>query len=240
MNKTKSVFKSFLFAALTILLVCSCSTKKKQPVKKMELRGMIYDYDNLPVSSALLTLTSPEDVKINFTVYSDINGRFDFGEVNAGMYTIEGYKAGYEDILENFTFADARQIVYIKTASLEQLLEKAYNSFENSAYDEAKNYIERAENLDHQNEKALFYEALLYLETQDINEALRILNILEKKDASNVAVLLFLSDIYQYEKKDLLTALKYLKKAHKFSEDDSILQKISNLETLIQQGEENE
>ena len=208
----------------------SCKSAKKNVVQKQVLRGMIYDWANTPIGSVELTLTSSTDSKFSKTVFSDMTGRFDFGYILPGSYTLTGYVADYEDIYENFNFIDSRQILYIRTASNTQLLEKAYEALGENKFDEAESYIKRANELKHSDMKTLFYEALLNFEKGNFDNALRILSLLEKKDASNIAVLIFAADIYQYEKKDSITALKYLKKAALFSDDSEIQKRIKILE----------
>lgn len=213
-----------------IFLVASCTTGKKTVVQKQVLRGMIYDLDNTPVGSAELTLTSPDDLKFSRTVLSDMTGRFDFGELYPGTYILTGFATGYEDINENFVFMDSRQILYVRTASNTQLLEKAYEALTENKFEEASAFIKRAESLNHSDRRTLFYEALIEFEKGNIEESLRILFSLEKKDASDIAVLLFIADIYQYEKQDQLVALRYLKKASLFSDESFIKERIKMLE----------
>lgn len=231
--------KRLLCLTAAALLICllpllgSCRSGRKNAVQKLALRGMIYDWDNTPVGSAELTLESPDNPRFSKTALSDMTGRFDFGEVNPGSYVLTGTAKGYEDISETFQFGDARQILYIRAASGTQLLEKAYEALSADKYAEASSYVKRAEALDRSDRRALFYEALIDFEKGDMEEALRILAALEKKDASDVAVLIFTADIYQYGKDDTFNALKYLKKAALFSDEPEISERIK----LIEKGE---
>lgn len=227
--------KLFFVPVIIVLLSCSflsvsCRSAKRNAATKQVLRGMIYDWDNTPVGSAELTLTNPENSRFSKTVLSDMTGRFDFGEVYPGSYVLSGSVQGYEDISESFTFTDARQILYIRTASGTQLLEKAYEALAENKFDEAASFIRRASALDFSDRRALFYEALLNFEKGNIEESLRILFALEKKDASDAAVLLFIADIYLYEKNDSFTALRYLKKAALFSDSSAVSERIRMIE----------
>lgn len=227
--------KVLLLAASILILAVSCSSSKKDEPYRHMLRGMLYDYDNKPLD--MYELTIPE---LKRTVYTDITGRFDFGFVESGSYTITGHRTGYEDIYEQFTFSDSRQILYIRTASAGQLLSKAAECIEKNRTEEARGYIERCEMFGEDDNSVLFYKALLDLQTGDINNALRTLKRLEKNDYSESAVPLFIADIYEYEKKDAANAAKYLKKAHKLTGDDKLLARIERLEKEAEKEESDE
>jgi tetratricopeptide (TPR) repeat protein len=138
------------------------------------LNGMIYDYEGQPVQNFRIS------IKKNNTVSSDIAGRFYFSNIKKGNYILEGSKDGYES-LENpiEVFSDA-QVVYLRTASLDNLLKLAYSALSKNQFTEAEGYIKRALGIKPLTAETYFYAAILYFRKGDYEEARNNLDEAEK------------------------------------------------------------
>ncbi len=84
-------------------------------IEQAPLNGMVYDYDNRPVSDVAVVLDE------KWKIETDINGRFSFPLVEPGDYTLELEKEGYEPLERTFHFHSRTQVFYIKIVPLDQL-----------------------------------------------------------------------------------------------------------------------
>ncbi len=80
--------------ALTALSVATIHCQNTSVEKSAVVTGTIYDCANRPVENATVLLES-DDHAHTFTLQSDSQGRYRFGEVPSGSYELRAVKSGY-------------------------------------------------------------------------------------------------------------------------------------------------
>ena len=163
----------FGFLALLMILISCKSTR-------LETRDliyvMIYDLDNNPVAGA--------DLFVNgiFAGKSDIHGRFfitaaeriNSSEKMDSSILIKVSKSGYEEIIQQTEIEDG-EVFYFKTASWEQLLERAEILLDEDKTSEALDYIERSEKIAGNKEEIFYLKAVVYGKVNNVDEKLKAL-----------------------------------------------------------------
>lgn len=196
--------KVCFFLQLVSLFFLSCTSVPFSG--KTDVHGMVYDFENEPIEGYSFYL---EDKLVAIT---DVTGRFSITDLSAGTYTITGLSDDYENYTEVFTLFDKKQILYIRTPSMIQLLDLADQALAENNLIDTKNYIDRIFLQWPNNISTSFYRAVLHLRNDEITEALVLLHDLEKNGYVYPAIYLFLADIYQYKKNNIATAIIYLQK----------------------------
>lgn len=189
---TLSIFIFFLGS-------CASSPKPLPP-----LNGMIYDYDNVPVASAIVSVEGKRET------LSDVNGRFALPNYLSGKYAIRVQRDGYEPAQVTIDYTSPTQILYIKMISVDQLLTLAEKAFEQRDWQSTDVYLQRAQAIQPQSIPLRYMLAALYFRRGNVPEALRTLDLLLADEVSDPSVHLFIADLYQYRLGDNKAALRHL------------------------------
>jgi hypothetical protein len=175
--------------SIIIMCICGCKT---QPYGKaaVGLSGMVYDFDNKPVSQYIVRLGRRNPVS------TDITGRFFFSKVKPGVYSIRGGKLDYEIYEGEITINDRRQIVYFRVANRGQLIDLADKALTYGRIDEAETYIRRAESIEGEaTTEQLFYSAIISFRKKKYGDAIKKLESAVKNGARDEYVLRFLDKL---------------------------------------------
>lgn len=243
--KNHVLFITSILLLITVTFTIACkSVSQIQP----PLNGMIYDYDNMPVLNATITVThkiepSTEHTKNNFENYynepynksdccvtSDIYGHFRLEKLdNMTTYTIKIEKKAYETITINLDYKNIAQVLYVQLYSAEQLLTIAENAIVETNYAKAVNFLERSKEAAGNKTEIKYLKAVIFYKTDDYENAVSILQELLKTDTNTAYVNLFLADIYQYKLQNYTKAKMYLNKFLETSYDVSIEKRLAEL-----------
>jgi hypothetical protein len=153
----------FRVAALTLAL-SSCASEFGRA--KINVNGMIYDFENRPLPNYTIALGK------KYSAFTDINGRFFLPKVRAGRYEASGRKSGYESFKGEIIVSDKKQIVYLRIPSSGQLLDLAGDALSKNQIDEAGEFTRRAYNIGVQSTELLFYMAVVAFRKKDYPGAL--------------------------------------------------------------------
>ncbi len=196
-----------LFLIIFALLFFSCKTLPKE--KQTTLNGMLYDYDNEPVPSALISIKGTD-----ISVRTDIYGHFRIDKLLANtLYTATVTKNLYETTSVPFQFSNITQVLYIQIYSANQLLEKAEKEIQNKKYTIAQKLLIRCKSAGDNQTATEYLAAVIDYRQNKYNDAVRILTSLAQKDtdtADDSYIYLFLADIYQYKLQDYKKTVSYL------------------------------
>jgi tetratricopeptide (TPR) repeat protein len=154
---------------------------------------MVYDFGNRPISNCNVHLDDRHWVE------TDINGRFSIAKVPAGDYKIQITKKGYETYTGKVHINDKQQVVYIRTPSLQQLLDLADNALERNNPEEALAYIQRALSINNMTTELLFYAAVVEFRLGYIREAADLLQEIKSSGVRDIYIERFLQDIQNFE-----------------------------------------
>jgi hypothetical protein len=207
MGNSMSIKKSlpvFLLSAALCAFFTGCATTKKiQPV----LNGMIYDFDNEPVTDVLVHVT--DKIRTN----SDIYGHFHIENLRADTeYTITCSKEGYETASVKFVYNSISEVAYIRMYSSEQLLGLAENEIQQKKYDAAVSYLDRSEKAGGSKVCTGYLRAVIAYAKKAYDEALSGLQRLMDAGYTEPYIYLFTADVYEYGLSDKENAKKYLQR----------------------------
>lgn len=198
-------------ALVTVLLVGACLTQREKAMRvftEAPLLGMVYDHDQAPCANALIVVDGTDGP------HTDINGRFQTDPIARGEHRVAVRKAGYEELEVSLDFMDRNQVLYLRVVSVDQLLRQAEAALEGKRLGEADAILARAEAVEPGNPVASYLRALLHLEREEAEPAVRILAELERRGYREPIVYLTLADIHQFrlgEEAEAIAALeKYL------------------------------
>ena len=137
--------------------------------------GMVYTSENAPCNGATIQLLKSGKAKEKAEVKSDINGRFMLPDVPKGVHRIRVFKAGYEPSTISFDFADPTQVFYTQLLSLSQILGETEKSLDARRWKEAEEWLIQARQIDSRSGEVLFLEAVLYVSTEQIDKAQKVI-----------------------------------------------------------------
>ncbi|GHT57760.1 hypothetical protein FACS1894109_10610 [Spirochaetia bacterium] len=178
------------------LIICSsllsCRTAEFG-FKLINVNGMVYDFVNRPISNCNVRLNEKHWVE------TDINGRFSIAKVPVGNYKIQIIKKGYETYTGEVHIKDGQQIIYIRTPSLQQLLDLADNALERNNPEEASTYIHRALSINTMTTELFFYAAVVEFRLGYIREAFNYLQEIKSSGVRDIYIEQFIRDIQNLE-----------------------------------------
>lgn len=205
--------KNFCFVFLSLLFF-SCASSK---VEKTSFNGMIYDANNEPVVGVNIIIDEKHQT------ISDMYGRFYIDNLLISQdYSLTASKKDYETICFPFEFQNITQIAYITMYSSSQLLSEAEKALQENNIQNAKSFISRAEKCAGKTISSQYLTAILLYKSNNITEALNILNEISIHGDNNPYIYLFMADIYEYNLQDYASAVSFLNKFLKNSYDSEI------------------
>jgi hypothetical protein len=129
--------KIVLLFPLLFIAACGTSPPKRAMNDSGMMYGMVYDYENSPVSAVAVYIDGKKYIE------TDIQGRFVMEFAKSGEYTIKLVKSGYEEVEEVFSY-DPLNVLYFKMVNANQLVSMAEGALERYAYRDAENFLDRA------------------------------------------------------------------------------------------------
>ena len=184
--------KTAFFAVLPVLLIGCAGLPEPEPSGALPVHGLVYDYDNLPVPSAVLSIDGKR------SAVSDVNGRFVAPPVPPGAYDIQVERDGYEPKHVRLEYSHPTQILYVKLYSAQQLLSLAEKSLEKRDWGTASALLERALAVRPGDAAAGYLHAVLSFRKGDPERAREELDRLLLQGAGDPFIHLFLADILQH------------------------------------------
>ena len=168
--------KNAVLFFLAGLMFFSCQTGKpiNRASEKAIMYGMIYDFDNTPVSGVSVFINNKKIAD------SDIQGRFIIDNMESGEYKIKLTRRGYEILEEIFIF-DPLQVLYFKIISAGQLINMAESALELKDYQNAENYINRIIAIEPNRSDTLFLQSITFYLQGKNREAISVLENLIRK-----------------------------------------------------------
>lgn len=141
---------------LLVFYIASCKTAEFGH-KTLDVNGMIYDFENRPVSNYTIAIGEEE----KYSSVTDINGRFLIPKVPYGSHSLHGEKFGYESYQGEILINDRGQIVYVRIPSFRQLLDLADEAISGNDFATAEEFLNRARTTGQINAELVLYEAIL-------------------------------------------------------------------------------
>lgn len=161
-------------ATCAALLFSACATADFRR-GRIDVHGMVYDFENRPVAGYLVSLDGKEKA------VSDAMGRYVIPSLPAGEYGLRGSREGFEDYEADVSVTSKTDIQYLRVASAEQLLSLADASLESGDLEEAASYVTRAEKTGTRSFLIPYYGAVIAFRSGQHPDALSILEALEEK-----------------------------------------------------------
>ena len=125
-------------AALAAALVTGCATAAAGPFARGPLHGIVYDGRNQPVALASVRVDGGR------AVTSDVNGRFTVPDVRHGQRSVHAEKPGYRAVTESVEFVQRTQVLYLRVASANDLVDAAIAALGEGRYTDAGSYAAEA------------------------------------------------------------------------------------------------
>jgi tetratricopeptide (TPR) repeat protein len=208
------------------LLLASCASQDKVDIINFDrspLFGMVYDDDNQPCSGAKLTIDGQQGP------VTDIRGRFILPDLSRGDHTLIVQKEGFEELSLKFQFLSKTDVLYVKTISFGQLLSKAERSLEERKWDNADEFLARAEKLNPADPVLLYLRAVEMYKTGKYDQAVQYLNTIIEKGVKDANVYLFLADIYEKNLNNPEKAIENLQIYLEKRTDPDVQKRLDNL-----------
>jgi hypothetical protein len=219
------------FLAVAVLgSIAGCASNKGSTPNSTSavLRGMVYNEDRMPVLD--MKVSWIQGGSVNQTTLTDIHGRYLIPDMPYGTVTLQFEKDRYEPLLWTFTFDGPTQVVYVKMANMDELLDDAADDIQKKNWTSAASYLERVRKIEPDNSIAAFLEAEMLSRQGSPGQAAALLEKLSSGRDSSFTVELALADLYQYKLAQPDNALLHLKKALTIQHDVDIENRISALE----------
>lgn len=186
---------------ISIILLISCITQHQEKIylnsqlTKAMLIGKVITEEGLPLEEVTVKLTNLTETK------TDISGRFFFKFIRYGRYTIYFEKKGYlpatYDLEYKFKDRKKQPFIKIKMFSTNYLVNEGFELLKEKRFKEAKEIIDKLENISLNEETVLYLKATYYYLISNLDEAVSILEKLKDIDRKNIYYQLTLFDIYE-------------------------------------------
>jgi hypothetical protein len=150
-------------AVFALAFAASCKTAEFG-MRKFDLNGMVYDFENRPVSGYEVSIDGKKAV-------TDVTGRFSFAGMTTGMHALKGAKGGFESFSGDIDARDAESIAYIRIASERQLLDLACAALDDGDAPKASGLVARAEGTGHASSDCRFLRAIVLFRMGDADGA---------------------------------------------------------------------
>jgi hypothetical protein len=214
-----------------VLCLGSCVSYREKRIREFAsapLLGMVYDRDQKPCVSALITVDGQDGPR------TDINGRFVIDELARGDHLIGVQKEGYEPLQAPVSFLDRTQVLYLRVISYSRLLREAEEALDRQKLGEAEELLDRAEALDAEEPVGLYLRAVLFLKRGDSGRAAAQLEQILARGEPVPAVLLTLADLCQYRLGDPARAASFLREYLAVEDSPDIRARLQALEAASQ------
>ena len=179
----------FLVSILIPLLLAGC---KSTPKENTEIRGMIFNAENEPVSNAQIFLDGKKITS------SDIYGHFTLEKlVPFKEYSVLASKKGYEDSSIDFDYTNGSQIIYLRMYSSFELINLAENSVRQKNYSEAESFLSRAQKTGENTLSIKYLFAVINYYKKDYEKSLQYTDELIDEGYTDYYIYLLQVDSYQ-------------------------------------------
>jgi hypothetical protein len=125
----------FATSAVWVLLTGCASTRGFEG--REDIHGLVVDGKNRPIAGFQIIV----DKK---TYFSNETGLFTIQKIKAGEYRFVGTKAEYLSVDKNITINQKKGLLYIKTASIKDVLDEAEACFVEKSWEKAEKTLESA------------------------------------------------------------------------------------------------
>lgn len=216
---------------LIMFIFCSCATKPATVDESLEMppiNGMIYDYDNVPVSAAVIRVNAEKKA------VSDINGRFFLSGLEPSNFSISVEREGYEAKSVSLEYSNPNQILYIKIFSAEQLLSLAEKALEKRDWATTEMYLRRAGKIRPDDVSVRFIQAVLAFRKDDPRKSQEALESLIADGVNDPFVHLFLADIFQFKLNQPEKAIPHLNRFLDMRYDPDIEKRRTELKKSVE------
>lgn len=238
--KKVNVILLWLFLAI---LVLSCKSSDSMMLRDSRetafpLMAKVFNGNNRACAGVLIELSDSNGPL--YSARSDITGKVIFPKIPFGSYQVRMSLSGSETVEFSFDFMRADQALYGRIYSFEQILQMADQALQEGKWDQTESFINRAEVLEVDPSRVLWYRAILFWKQSRNEEALAILQeVLAMTDAP-VETHLFMADIYQYRLMDFEKALEHLHAYQRVRNDMELDNRIAELESEKESEETHE
>lgn len=154
-SKEGARFISFAAACAIASIVAGGCASFTGGSRAVDLRGMVYGFDNAPVASYCLSLDGKREVE------TDVTGRFSFRGVSVGAHRLSGFREGYERYDSILELDSRTDIAYLRVASADYLIGLADEALSDGDIKAAGNYVSRAEQTGSTSVLIPFYAAIV-------------------------------------------------------------------------------
>lgn len=206
----KKIKRLYLFI---LLMLFSCKSDgmllRDNRENSFPLLAKVFNGNNRACAGVLIELSNDSGPVLSGR--SDITGKVIFPRVPFGSYQVRMSLSGSESIEFPFDFSRADQALYGRLYSFDQLIQLADQSLGEGKWDKAENFLDRAQALDIDNQKVLWYRAILSWKQSKFDQAVLLLQQILENPYPPVEVHLFLADIYQYDIQNIQEALNQLR-----------------------------
>jgi hypothetical protein len=183
--KQRSTYVKIIILIIALITV-SCRTAEFG-FKVIDIHGMVYDFSNRPVANCEISLGRKHNT------VTDINGRFTLPKVPIGVYTLTGYKRGFEGFTDEVIVKDRGQIIYFRMLSQNQLLVLVDETLSANNFVFAEELAERAYQIDKTNIEMLFYYATVKFKQGEYQGAINFLEAAKSLGSRDIFVDRFLT-----------------------------------------------
>ena len=213
---------SLLVFLIHVIMLTGCASVK---IEHQLLQGMIYDYENEPVSGVDIY------IKGKRVAVSDIAGHFSINQIMSySEYNLVAKKTNYEDSELTFSITNMSQVIYLRMYSSQQLLSIAEEKTEQKKYKEAEEYLQRAKIVGGDSLSSDYLFSIIKYLKNEYDLALEsLLKILEKGNDEEYIYLL-LADTYEQGFNDLENTKLYLRKYLECSYNPKVEERLKKLE----------
>jgi len=218
---------SLLIIITAFFISCSSTPRNSTSFNSAPIQGKIFDSENFPCSDVLIVI----DEKIK--VKSDINGRFLVSKLKKGSHDFVLLKEGFEEKRFTYNFNNRNDVLWLEMISMDQLINKIKEFFNEKKWYEAKNYIERAEKIDIKDPVLTYLTAIFDLKNGYPEKSIVNLEKLLENGFAEPVVYLSLADIFQYELNEIEPALEYLQKYIAIKKDKEIVKRAEELKKIL-------
>lgn len=168
----KLLNKALCIFLLTISFA-SCATKPFL-YRKTDLHGMVYDFDNTPVPRYHMIFGD------HYVIETDVTGRFTIEDIPLGTYVVKGSRNGYEDYVNEIVIGSRTDVLYMRVASGEQLLDLTDIALAENNVSDASVYVKRANMTGSSNPQISLYTTVIMFRQERYEDALVTLLAAEK------------------------------------------------------------
>jgi hypothetical protein len=147
--------KASVILFVSVLVLSSCNTIQRPDGNSGILQGMIYDYENKPVSGYVIQAGK------NKKTVTDINGRFELAGIRFGLIDISGNSNLHAPYRSTFDFNDKSKILYIRISSNEWLYKTLDRQITNQDFSGCNKTLSLFSEQENSAPKNIFYRTII-------------------------------------------------------------------------------